>query len=55
MRNYHSGMKISLRHDSMLKSIKSVESLDKKGVATESIFAWQQIFDSFGDSSLKYE
>ena len=39
---------LTLRHDSMLKSIKSVEYLDKKGVAVATISVWQQIFDSFG-------
>jgi len=39
---------LTLRYDSMLKSIKSVESLSKKGIAAETISVWQQIFDSFG-------
>ena len=39
---------LTLRHDSMLKSIKSVEYLGKKGVAVATISVWQQIFDSFG-------
>jgi len=39
---------LTLRHDSMLKSIKSVEYLGKKGITAETISVWQQIFDSFG-------
>lgn len=39
---------LTLRHNSMLKSIKSVESLEKKQVSADMIFTWQQIFDSFG-------
>lgn len=39
---------LTLRHDSMLKSIKSVEYLGKKGVAAAAISVWQQIFESFG-------
>jgi len=39
---------LTLRYDSMLKSIKSVEYLGKKGVTAETISVWQQIFHSFG-------
>ena len=38
---------LTLRHDSMLKSIKSVKYLSENGVPVETIHVWQQIFDSF--------
>ncbi len=39
---------LTLRYNSMLKSIKSVEYLGKKGITAETISVWQQIFDYFG-------
>jgi len=39
---------LALRHDSMLRSIKLVEYLGKKGITAETISVWKQIFDSFG-------
>ena len=39
---------LTLRYNFMLKSIKSVEYLNEKGVQAETIPVWQQIFDYFG-------
>ena len=45
---------LTLRHDSMLKSIKSVEYLGKKGITAETISVWQQIFDSYGLEPIEF-
>ena len=39
---------LTLRHDSMLKSIKSVEYLAEQGITAETISVWRQICDLFG-------